>query len=130
MKRLIALIGVVLILLGLRIYDTGLCRLIPDGEVTKFSSCLEQNVDYYLGTDCYRIDLGCTDQNDAQKKAQKVLLDCHAIVQFKEMDGQIIYAYSPRIPTVKWVHKKRVNLMIYVSPEKICIGVPLLKGSY
>lgn len=129
MKRLFALIGVVLLLLGLRFYDTGLCRLIPDGQVTKFSSSIEQDYDYYKGTDSYRIDLDCS-KYDSKKKVEKILLDCQAIIQFTEMDGNLIYAYSPRIPNITWVHGKRVNIMIYFDTEKICVGVPLLKGCY
>jgi hypothetical protein len=126
MKRFIAFLGVALLLVGLRLYDTGLVRLAEDNaEVTVFSATeFTDKLFLPTGADSYRVDL------KGAENAGKLLAAANAEVQFTELDGKLIYAYSDRIPRTEWVHGRRVNLMIYTDGENVSAGVPILKGSY
>ena len=117
--------GVALILVGLRFYDAGLARLAPDAVLIIFAKS-EYNCEMFVptGADCYRIDL------KGEENADKLLKASFAVIQFTEMEGRLVYAYSPRISRSEWVHGKRVNLMIYADGGNVCAGVPILKGSY
>lgn len=125
MKRLIAFLGVALVLVGLRFYDAGLARVADGGVISVFaSSGYDSELFMPTGADSYRIDL------EGEENADKLLKAAFAEIKFTEMDGKLIYAYSPRIPRSEWVHGQRVNLMIYVDGGMVCAGVPLLKGCY
>jgi len=126
MRRFIVLFGITLVLLGVRFYDTGLFRF-TGGELIVYEGGREQyapSIFLPTGASVYRIDL------HADFDVEQLLLDTQARIVITEMDGRLIYAYSPLLPQSRILHGRRVNIMIHRGKNAVNIGVPILMGSF
>lgn len=120
MKRIIALIGIVCLLVGISGVKNAplVCK---GGTLTRYPanpSCVSEplRIDFY------------GDGSDAEEYLKKVSA---RVLLREQVDGlDIIYAYTPHVGRSEWVHGRRINLMLAVGGGKISVGVPLLKGCY
>lgn len=124
MTRFLAFIGIVLVLIGVRYYDSGIFSL-TGGKLTVYNN--EQQISQIFlptGSDSYRIDL------PRDFDVEQLVKECNGDIVLVESNGNIIYVYTPLITRNVWVHGKRVNMMIHLGQTSVNIGVPILKGSY
>ncbi|MCL2555917.1 MAG: hypothetical protein FWE03_02705 [Firmicutes bacterium] len=129
MRRFIAFFGLVLVLLGIRLYDSGLYRFFDDGNLTVFC---EQGQTYtpciFLpdGSTRYRIDAA----NDFDIDALIIDSRARVILEYYIDGGRMIYAFSPLISNFVVLHGARVNIMIFQGKRRVSVGVPMLLGSF
>lgn len=131
-KRLILLIAVVMLAVGIRLSDNGLCSLGLDGEYSYYSSDDEVTVVDKVPLFCARGKYERIDLAGDYALSERIIKRARAkVVKEESFDGvTVIYAYSPKISNYKLVGGEKVNLMIAVNSQKIAVGSPLLKGSY
>ncbi len=131
-KRLILLIAVVILAVGVRLFDNGLCSLGLDGKYSYYSSDDEVTKMSKVPLFCARGKYERIDLAGDYAYAERIIKRARAsVIKEESLDGvTVIYAYSPTISNFTVVSGKKVNLMIAVSDEKIAVGSPLLKGSY
>ncbi len=128
MRRFVILLGALLIVIGLRLYNNGLLNCGYSGELSygtfDMTVCESPPV---LIDGPHRMDI----EGD-EHTALNVIANLSGKLLWREEsdDMKIFYAYSPRLQDPIKVHGKNVNLMISVSKNKVSIGTPLLYGSY
>ena len=115
MRRIVAVLGVLMLLLGVKLYEVEPADCGYAGERTAFeeSSRYDFNGDYDCAVEAI------------EKLGGKILwseeLDCGVTV---------LYAYSPRIYKSVKLSGERVNIMTAVNDGRVSVGSPMLEGSY
>lgn len=115
MRRIAAVLGVMLILLGVRLYEVQPSDCGYEGEASEYS--------------CSRRFDFCGDEESALNAVYnlggRVLfsekLDCGVTV---------FYAYTTRVYDSVNLGGKKINLMVAVSDGRVSVGSPMLEGSY
>ena len=127
MRRFIALFGVMLLVIGIRLYNNGLLVCGYDGELLIGEYDVMQIEKPLLIDGAHRLDIAGDEQ-----VAICAIRNLDATVLFTEMvdDIMIYYAYSPRLDDTVTVKGQDVNLMVAVSNNVVSLGTPLLSGSY
>lgn len=126
MRRFIALFGVMLLVIGIRLYNNGLLNCGYSGVISKGEFDTEVIAMPLLIDGPHRIDV----EGDITT-ALRIIENLDGKLLLSEEVGEvtILYAYSPRLIDPVSVHGKKVNLMIAIS-DKVSAGTPLLYGSY
>ncbi|MBQ4049550.1 MAG: hypothetical protein IJD07_02740 [Clostridia bacterium] len=128
MKRFILLVGVILLLVGVRILDRGILRVSDSGDFfVQTEQGMEQAKIPLLNTaDSYqRLDTCGVTLTEALSR-----MSARAVMIESLDDMQIYYCYSPYIKHSVLLKGKTVNLMIAVRDSDMIIGSPLIKGCY
>lgn len=127
MRRFIAFFGVLLLVLGIRLYNNGLlaCGLggtlsVGEGDPVPIQTPL-------LIEGPHRLDLD-GDEHTALGIMEALGAKCIEIEDVSDI--RIFYAYSPRLKDSVVLRGNKVNLMIAVSPRGVAAGTPLLYGSF
>ena len=128
MRRFIALLGAMLLLVGVRLYKNGLINCGYEGKISTgtFDTCEMESVPLLIDG-AHRLDLV-----GGQDVAYGVMknLDARPIL-CENVDGIILYyACSPRLCDPVEVKGEKVNLMIAINGNNVAVGTPLLYGSY
>jgi len=129
MRRFIVLLGLVLVLFGIRLYDSGLYRFLPNGDLTVFcDSGQEMSPCLFLpdGETRYRIDLPLNFDVWGLIRDSKA----RVIKEYYIDGGSMMYAFSPLISNFVVLHGRRVNIMIFQGRRGVSVGVPMLLGSF
>jgi len=122
-------LGVLLILAGIRLYDSGIYRFMSGNDLTVFcdrghghTPCL------FLpnGQTRYRIDADIDFDVDGLLSGSMA----RVIKEYQMEGGLMIYAFSPLIAQHVVLHGRRVNMMIFLGERAINVGVPMLLGSF
>ena len=123
-----ALLGALLLTMGLRLYNNGLLNCGYKGELSHGDLDPVPLTDAPILIDGpHRIDL-CGDESVALSIVENL---SGKLLWVEQCDGiEIFYAYSPRLGDPETVHGKKVNLMIASSDGRVSAGTPLLYGSY
>lgn len=115
MRRIVAVLGVLMLLLGVKLYEVEPADCGYVGEKTTYEESLRYD---FCG------DYECA-LEAIEKLGGKILwseeLDCGVTV---------LYAYSPRIYKSVKLSGERVNIMTAINGERVSIGSPMLEGSY
>lgn len=132
MRRIFAVLGVMLVLCGVRLYDNGIISSGYKGTFTAYGSGDSERVYSKMPL---VTPIGKTTRLDflgTEVDCMQALKNMNAVIKFTEnIDGlKIIYAYTADIFKYKTVNGNRVNIMIAYKNGHIAIGSPLLKGSY
>ena len=129
MRRFVALFGVMLIVIGVRLYNNGLLNCGCDGKLScgTFDTAEIEQLPLLIDG-AHRIDVAYGDK----AVALDIIENLSGKVIFSEqVDGiEIFYAYSPRLGRAATARGKKVNLMVAVTPSGVAAGTPLLYGSY
>lgn len=127
MKRLCAFVGILCLMLSavaLRLY---FCRLnvLIDGEYYAFAKNDEASF-CSISKGYERVDVSKeTNVDDILNKLKA------KIIRTEQVDEiTIYYAYSPCLLKRERLFGENINLMIAITPSKIVVGSPLIKGSY
>ena len=127
MRRFIALLGVTLIVLGLRLYNNGLLCCGYDGKlfVGEYDVVEIEKPLFISGP--HRMDI-----RGGYEVVDEVINNLGAKKLFSEEvdDMKIIYAYSPRLCSPVEVNGVKVNLMIAYKSGEVVLGTPIIYGSY
>ncbi len=115
MRRVVAVLGVLLILAGVKLYEVRLSDCGFAGEESVYADSLRYD---FFGDE---VSAWEAIENLDGKVLWSEQLDC---------DVTVLYAYSPRIYDSVTLQSRRVNLMVAVSNGQVHIGSPLLEGSY
>ncbi|MCH5164700.1 MAG: hypothetical protein J1F36_06775 [Clostridiales bacterium] len=128
MKRFVALFGVMLLVLGLRMYNNGLlnCGYGGTWSYGEYDPVVMEELPLLISGP-HRLDL-----LGDEEIAMDIINNLSGKVLWREQidDITIIYAYSPRVEEPVTVHGQKVNLMIAISGDRVSAGTPLLYGSY
>ena len=128
MRRFVALLGVVLLVMGIRLYNNGLLNC---GYAGAFSYGTYDTVAYdvapLLIDGPHRIDV-----QGGVDTAYGIIANLDGKLLWTEEVGDmtVMYAYSPRLNKPLSVLGHQVNLMIAVTETGVAAGTPLLYGSY
>lgn len=128
MKKFILLLGAVLFVVGLRLYNNGLINCGYDGKLSYGTfDTKAYDLKPLLVSGPHRMDI-----KGNEEAAYEIMDNLSADLKLsEEVEGiKILYAYSPRLSDEVDVHGKKVNLMIAVKKGEIAVGTPLLYGSY
>lgn len=115
MRRIAAVLGILCILLGVKLYEVTPADCGYAGEETEYA----RSVRYDFAGD--------------RAAAQDAVTTLGGKVLWQEEldDGLIVlYAYSNRIYKSVSLSEQSVNLMVAVRDGKVSIGSPMLEGSY
>ena len=128
MRRIVALFGVMLLIIGIRLYNNGLINCGYAGTLSygTFDTVAYEDAPLLIDGP-HRMDL-IGDIITASEIMDN--LDAKLLWVENVDDIMIIYAYSPRLVKPVVVHGQKVNLMISVSSSHVAAGTPLLYGSY
>lgn len=131
-KRLVLFVAVACLAVASRCFDNGLCLQNGQGRYTAFLQNGEEII--YEEQPLFNIR-GAYERIDFEgneKDSERFLDEYGATVLFSEKvdDQKIIYAYSPFISNVVYVHGRAVNMMVACDGKKVVVGSPLIKGSY
>ncbi|MBE5730799.1 MAG: hypothetical protein E7350_02455 [Clostridiales bacterium] len=128
MRRLVALFGVCLLVMGIRLYNNGLLGCGYKGEISVGEYDPIRIEAPLLIDGAHRIDIDGADLAVAEDIVDNL---CGKVVHSEKVDGiQIIYAYCLRLGKPVEVFGQKVNLMVAVKEEGVAAGTPLLYGSY
>ncbi|MBR2971233.1 MAG: hypothetical protein IKC48_05525 [Clostridia bacterium] len=128
MRRLVALFGVCLLVIGIRLYNNGLLCCGYEGKISVGEYDPIRIEAPLLIDGAHRIDIDGADFAVAEDIIDNL---CGRVVHSEVVDGvQILYAYCLRLGEPIVVFGQRVNLMIAVKDNGVAAGTPLLYGSY
>ncbi|MBR2968048.1 MAG: hypothetical protein IKC35_04665 [Clostridia bacterium] len=127
MRRFIALFGVMLLVIGIRLYNNGLLVCGYDGAVLVGEYDLTQIEKPLLIDGAHRLDIMGDEQVALSAMSN---LDANVLFVEKVDDIKIFYAYSPRLSEKVMIKGREINLMVAVRNNVVSLGTPLLEGSY
>lgn len=136
MRRIFAVIGVMLCLLGLRLFDSGILKCGYTGTYTVYAKNSEtvyspENLPVLTDLSAYatRLDF-CGGVSDALSAMEN--LDAKVIWQEDLAGLKIFYAYSKNILKSENLNGKKINVMVAVqlNNNKVIVGCPIIAGSY
>lgn len=128
MRKFVALFGILLLVMGFRLYNNGLLNCGYSGELSYGTFDTKEFVfSPLLIEGPHRLDIE-GDENTALSVIKN--LSGRLLWSEKCGDIKIYYAYSPRLCEPIRIHDKEINLMVAVSENKVSVGTPLLYGSY
>ncbi|MBO5215837.1 MAG: hypothetical protein J6B79_06590 [Clostridia bacterium] len=131
-KRLVLFVAVVCLCMASRCFDNGLCY---QNEQVRYTAFLQNGEQITYNEPPYFNFRGAYERVDFlgnEKDCERFLDKYFATVSFSESveNQKIIYAYSPLISNIVYVHGRAVNMMVACDGRKIVVGSPLIKGSY
>lgn len=128
MRKFVVLLGILLLVMGFRLYNNGLLNCGYSGKLSYGTfDTKEIESSPFLIDGPHRLDI----EGD-ENTALSVIANLSGRLLWSEKCGEIkiYYAYSPRLCKPIKIHDKEINLMIAVSDNKVSMGTPLLFGSY
>lgn len=128
MRRFIALFAVMLLVIGIRLYNNGLLNCGYGGEWSygQYDSIAIKELPLLIDGP-HRLDM-----DGDEKTAINVISNLGGKLLWREQidDMVILYAYSYRLMKPVSVNGQKINLMIAICGSKVSVGTPLLYGSY
>lgn len=115
MRRIAAVLGVLILLLGVRLYEVQPSDCGYAGQATEYAC--SRRFDFFGDEECALEAV----KNLGGKVLYSEKLDCGVTV---------FYAYTTRAYDSVSLGGKKVNIMVAVSDGKVSVGIPMLEGSY
>ncbi len=128
LKRICVLLLLLITIVGIRLYDNGLCTVLRAGKFSYFNHRDEQIFccqPLFCPYKYQRIELNAI---EAKQALENLMIEVVATENFDTVC--VFYGRSPLIYGGVTVNGQEVNIMIATRKDCVIVGTPVLKGSY